>query len=166
MKQPEDCFLHYQESKSGKAQGNSLQKSSFRGRESIEKAVFRNNMHNFWSAVFHCYLKIEERFQTISYLFPGVKKVIHCSEIMAGDILVSDFHSGMNFGFLDGGLLPVKIRVLENDGDLVTGEVLCVGGGDIAMRFVGKTGKFKNEIWYFISHKFTVIEGFKLQNKT
>ena len=131
-----------------------------------ERAVFRNNMHNFWSAVFHCYLKIDERFQTISYLFPGVKKVIHCSEIMAGDILVSDFHTGMNFGFLDGGLSPVKIRVLQNNGDLITGKVLCVGIGDITgMRYVGKTGNFKNEIWYFIAHKFTVIEGFKLQTK-
>lgn len=127
-----------------------------------ERAVFRDNKHNFWSAVFHCYLKIDERFQSISYLFPGVKKVIHYSEIMPGDILVSDFHSGMNFGFLDGGLSPLKIRVLENDGDLITGEVLSVGIGDItSMRFVGTTGNFKNEIWYFVSHKFTVVEGFK-----
>jgi hypothetical protein len=127
-----------------------------------EKAVFRDNMHNFWSAVFQCYLKIDERFKTIAILFPGVRKVIHCSEILAGDILVSDFHSGMNFGFLDGGLSPVMIRVIENDGDLTTGEVLGVGIGDFtSMRYVGMTGNFKNEIWYFISHKFTVIEGFK-----
>ncbi len=131
-----------------------------------ERAVFRNDMHNFWSAVFHCYLKIDERFQSISYLFPGVKKVIHCSEIMPGDILVSDFHSGMNFGFLGGGLSPLKIRVLENDGDLITGEVLGAGIGDItSMRHVGKTGNFKNEIWYFVSHKFTVVEGFKQKER-
>ncbi len=127
-----------------------------------EKAVFRNNMHNFWSAVFQCYLKIDERFRSISYLFPGVRRVIHYTEIKSGDILVSDFHSGMNFGFVDGGLAPVKIRVLKNDGELITGEVLGVGIGDItSMRYVGKTGNFRNEIWYFISHKFTVIEGFK-----
>lgn len=127
-----------------------------------EKAIFRNNMHNYWSAVFQCYLKIDERFQAISLLFPGVKKVIHCSEIMPGDILVSDFHSGMNFGFLDGGLSPIKIRVLRYDGDLITGEVLGVGTEDIqSMRFLGKVGNFKNEIWYFVSHKFSVIEGFK-----
>ncbi len=127
-----------------------------------EKAVYRDNKHNFWSAVFQCYLKIDERFQSISYLFPGVKKVIHCSEIMPGDILISDFHSGMNFGFLEGGLSPLKIRVLENDGGLIRGMVLGVGIGDItSMRYVGKTGNFKNEIWYFVSHKFAVIEGFK-----
>jgi hypothetical protein len=126
-----------------------------------EKAVFRNDMHNFWSAVFHSYLKIEERFQAISYLFPGVRKVIHSSEIMPGDILVSDFHSGMNFGFLEGGITPVKIRVLGNNGDLITGMVVGVGIGDItSMRYVGKTGNFKNEIWYFVSHKFIVIDGF------
>jgi len=131
-----------------------------------ERAVFRDNMHNFWSAVFHSYLIIDERFQSISYLFPGVKKVIHSSEIMPGDILVSDFHSGMNFGFLDGGLSPVKIRVLGSDGDLITGEVLSVGIGDItSMRYVGKTGNFRNEIWYFVSHKFTVVEGFKRQER-
>jgi hypothetical protein len=126
-----------------------------------EKAVFRNDMHNYWSAVLQCYLKIDERFDVISYLFPGVRKVIHYSEIIPGDILVSDFHSGMNFGFLDGGLSPVKIRVLGNNGDLIKGMVLGVGIGDItSMRYVGKTGNFKNEIWYFVSHKFTVIEGF------
>ncbi len=129
-----------------------------------EKAVFRNNMHNYWSAVFHCYLKIDERFQVITYLFPGVRKVIHCSEIKPGDILVSDFHSGMNFGFLDGGLSPIKIRVLKYDGDLITGEVVGVGIGDITnMRYLGKVGNFKNEIWYFVSHKFSVIDGFKGQ---
>jgi hypothetical protein len=127
-----------------------------------KNAVFRNNMHNFWSAVFQCYLKIDERFVTISSLFPGVRKVIHCSEILTGDILVSDFHSGMNFGFLDGGLSPVMIRVMENYGDTITGEILGVGIGDItSMRYVGKTGIFKNELWYFISHKFTVIDGCK-----
>ncbi len=127
-----------------------------------ERAVSRNDKHNFWSAVFQCYLKIDERFQSISYLFPGVKKVIHFSEIMPGDILISDFHSAMNFGFLEGGLSPVKIKVLDSDGDLIRGIVLGVGIGDIAsMRYVGKTGNFKNEIWYFVSHKFTVIEGFK-----
>jgi hypothetical protein len=127
-----------------------------------EKAVFRNNMHNYWSAVHQCYLKIDERFQSISYLFPGVRKVIHYSEIMSGDILVSDFHSGMNFGFVDGGLSPVKIRVLEKEGDSITGKVLSVGIGDItSMRYVGQIGNFRNEIWYFVSHKFTVIEGYK-----
>jgi hypothetical protein len=127
-----------------------------------KKAEYRDNMHNYWSAVYQTYLKIDERFQSISYLFPGVSRVIHFSEILPGDILVSDFHSGMNFGFIDGGLSPVKIRVLNNDGDLITGMVLGVGIGDIrSMRQVGKTGSFKNEIWYFISHKFMVVEGFK-----
>lgn len=127
-----------------------------------KKAIFRDNMHNFWSAVFHCYLNIEQRYESLSYLFPGVKKVIHCSEVMHGDILVSDFHSGMNLGFLHGGLSPVKIRVLESDGDLITGEVLGVGIGDFPnMHLLGKIGDFKNEVWYFISHRFSVIEGFK-----
>ncbi len=127
-----------------------------------QRAIFRNNMHNFWSAVFHCYLKIEERFLTISYLFPGVTRVIHNTEIISGDLLISDFHSGMNFGFLEGGLSPVKIRVLRKDGDVILGKVVGVGIGDIeSMRYVGKTGTFKNEIWYFVSHKFAVIEGFK-----
>ncbi len=127
-----------------------------------ENAIFRNNMHNYWSAVFQCYLKIDERFRIITYLFPGVSKVIHVSEIMPGDILVSDFHSGMNFGFLDGGLSPIKIRVLRSVGDIITGEVVGVGIGDISsMRYLGKVGNFKNEIWYFVSHKFTVIEGLK-----
>lgn len=125
-------------------------------------AVFRDNRHNFWSALFHCYVKIDERFRLMSYLFPGVKRVIHSSEIMTGDILVSDFHSGMNLGFLQGGLSPLKIRVLQHDGDLVTGKVLSAGIGDItSMRHVGTIGKFKNEIWYFVSHRFTVIDGFK-----
>lgn len=131
-----------------------------------ERAVFRNDMHNFWSAVFHSYLKIDERFRSLSYLFPGVKRVIHSSEIKPGDILVSDFHSGMNFGFLDGGLSPLKIRVLANDGDLIAGKVLSVGIGDItSMRYVGKTGNFKNEIWYFVSHKFTIVEGSKQKER-
>jgi hypothetical protein len=87
-------------------------------------------MHNFWSAVLHCYLRIEERFQTISNVFPGVIRVIHNSEILPGDVLISDFQSGMNFGFLEGGLSPVKIRVLAKDGDVITGKVLGVGIGD------------------------------------
>lgn len=127
-----------------------------------ERAIFRNNMHNFWSAVFQCYMKIEERFQTLSYLFPGVRRVIHNSEIISGDLLISDFQSGMNFGFLEGGLSRVKIQVLRKDGDVITGKVVSVGIGDIEnMRYVGKTGTFKNEIWYFVSHKFAVIEGYK-----
>lgn len=127
-----------------------------------KRAVVRNNMHNFWSAVLHCYLRIDERFMTLSYLFPGIRRVIHCSEILSGDVLVSDFHSGMNLGFLEGGDSPVKIRVLRSDGDTITGKVVGVGIGDIrSMRYVGTTGKFKNEIWYFVAHKFAVIEGFK-----
>ncbi|MDD2335773.1 MAG: hypothetical protein PHD01_04260 [Geobacteraceae bacterium] len=127
-----------------------------------ERAIYRNNMHNFWSAVFQCYLKIEERFQTLSYLFPEVRRVIHNTEIMSGDLLISDFHSGMNVGFLEGGLSPVKIRVLEKNGDEVKGKIVGVAIGDIkSMRYVGETGTFKNEIWYFVSHKFAVIEGFK-----
>jgi hypothetical protein len=131
------------------------------GRASV-RAVSRNNMHNFWSAVWHCYLKVEERFQTLSVLFPGIKRVIHNSEILTGDLLISDFHSGMNFGFLEGGLAPVKIRVLERNGDVITGKIVGVGVGDIAsMHYVGRTGTFRNEIWYFIAHKFAVIDGLK-----
>jgi hypothetical protein len=127
-----------------------------------KRAVVRNNMHNFWSAVLHCYLRIDERFQAISSLFPGVRRVIHSSEILPGDILVSDFHSGMNLGFLQGGTAPVKIRVLGNDGDTIKGKVVGVGVGDIgSMRYLGTTGNFRNELWYFVSHKFTVIEGFR-----
>lgn len=123
-----------------------------------ERAIFRNNMHNFWSAVLHCYLRIEERFETLSYLFPGVNRVIHNSEILSGDVLVSDFQSGMNFGFLEGGLSPVKIRVLTKDGDVITGKVMSVGiGGFKSMHYVGTTGTFRNEIWYFVAHKFTLI---------
>lgn len=123
-----------------------------------ERAIFRNNMHNFWSAVLHCYLRIEERFQTISNVFPGVIRVIHNSEILPGDVLISDFQSGMNFGFLEGGLSPVKIRVLAKDGDVITGKVLGVGIGDFeSMHYVGTTGTFRNEIWYFVAHKFTLI---------
>lgn len=125
-----------------------------------KRAVFRNDMHNYWSAVYHTYLNIGERYQAISDLFPGITRVIHCSEILYGDILVSDFHSGMNLGFIGGELTPVKIRALKNEGGSITGEVLEVVPGDAAsLRQVGKTGTFKNEIWYFISHKFVVIKG-------
>lgn len=126
------------------------------------RAVSREEKHNYWSAVLQCYLNIEKRFDKLSESFPGVRKVIHCSEIMTGDLLISDFHSGMNLGFLGGNLSPLQIRVLRHEGDVIIGLIVGVGVGDITnMRFVGKTGAFRNEIWYFVSHRFSVVGGHK-----
>jgi len=120
----------------------------------VERAEVYDCKHPFWNSLARCYVKILLRRDDLSKNFPGIKRVIHNSEIIDGDILVSDFHSGLNYGYLFGGKESVQIRVLETDGDTVKGEVLRPGkkeGSEI--------GIFKNELWYFISHRFAVYSG-------
>ncbi len=39
-------------------------------------------------------------------------------------MLFSDFHIGLNYGFMNGGTEHVVIRVLEVDGELLKGVIL------------------------------------------
>jgi hypothetical protein len=63
----------------------------------------------------------------------------------------------LNYGYMNGGNEPVRIRVLDVDGETVKGTVLRSGHGE-----GDETGYFKNELWFFISHKFAVYSSTKL----
>jgi len=117
----------------------------------VERAERYDCKHPFWNSMANCYMRIGERNKALSGNFPGIKRVIHNDEVMKGDLLVSDFEIGLNYGFMNGGLEPVGVRVLEVDGELLKGEVLrsrSEGCGEI--------GYFKNELWFFISHRFAI----------
>lgn len=121
---------------------------------SVANAEHFEARHPFWNAIAHCYVRIIDRFGIIRKQFPGVNRVIHTSEILRDDILVSDYNVGLNYGALDGKTIPLQIRVLEVRGDEVKGSVIEGCGyapGDVR--------DFKNEIWFFVSHKFGVIQG-------
>lgn len=117
----------------------------------VERAELYDCGHPLWNGFANCYTRIITRLETLNEIFPGIKKVIHNSEVKKGDVLVSDFHVGLNYGYMYGGLEPVRIRVLEVDGETVKGIVLQPGSEESA-----EVGYFKNELWFFISHKFTV----------
>ncbi|HET6420045.1 MAG TPA: hypothetical protein VFG19_07805 [Geobacteraceae bacterium] len=120
----------------------------------VARAELYDCWHPLWNAFAHCYVSIPDRLDSLSRIFPGITRVIHNSEILDGDILVSDFYTGLNYGYLSGDLEPVQVRVLKADGDTVRGEVLRPGD-----KVGGEIGFFMNEIWYFISHKLAVHNG-------
>ncbi len=122
----------------------------------VERADRYDCAHPFWNALAHTYLKIGQRAGELNGIFPGITRVIHNSEVKKGDVLVSDFQSGLNYGFMNGGAAPVRVRVLEVDGEMLKGEVLRSGNSEYT-----EIGYFKNELWYFISHKFTVYSAGK-----
>jgi hypothetical protein len=122
----------------------------------VDRASLYDCKHPFWNSLADCYVRIPARRDALSRTFPGITRAIHNSEIIVGDILISDFHTGLNYGFLFGGMESVQIRVLEADGEMIKGEVMRPGrekGGEI--------GFFRNEVWFFISHKFAVYSGAK-----
>jgi hypothetical protein len=121
---------------------------------SVGRAEIFEARHPFWNSIARCYVRIIEQFGVLQEQFPGITRVIHASEIIRGDILVSDFSIGLNFGSMDENTAPVKIRVLEVNGEGVKGEVLQGGGYSN-----GEVLYFWNEIWFFISHRFEVISG-------
>ncbi len=122
----------------------------------VERAERYDCRHPFWNALADGYMKIGRRIGELNGVFPGMTRVIHNSEVKKGDVLVSDFETGLNYGFMNGGTDPVGVRVLEVDDDLVKGEVLRPG--NIAD---GEIGYFENELWFFISHRFTVFSSGK-----
>ncbi len=122
----------------------------------VERAEKYDCKHPFWNGLADCYVRIVHRIRSLNEMFPGIKRVIHNSEVKKGDILVSDFHTGLNYGFMNGGNEPVRIRVLEVDGELLKGIVL---GSDEAES--NEIGFFKNELWFFISHRFTIYSSVK-----
>lgn len=120
-------------------------------KKAMEWAELFDNKHPYWNGIANCYLRVHDRCKVLSESFPGITKVIHNSDVKVGDILVSDFHTGLNYGYMKGGFAPVKIRVLEV-GNVVKGVVLRNDGEE-----AGETGQFNNELWFFISHKFTIV---------
>ena len=117
----------------------------------IDWAEIYERNHPFWNAIASSYIKIIQRIETLRETFPDIKRVIHNAEVKAGDILVSDMNTGINWGYMSGGSEPTKIMVLENKRGNLTGMVCRhESGGD------HEIGSFKNEIWYFISTKFAV----------
>jgi hypothetical protein len=122
----------------------------------VERAEKYDCKHPFWNGLADCYVKIVQRIKLLNDIFPGITRVIHNSEAKKGDVLVSDFNTGLNFGFMNGGLEPVKIRVLEVDGELLKGMVLRSGEEESK-----EVGYFKNELWFFISHRFTIYSSAK-----
>jgi len=126
----------------------------------VDRAERYDCKHPFWNALANCYLQAGRRIEELNILFPGIKRVIHHSEVIRGDVLVSDFKTGMNFGFVNGGIEPVGVRVLDIDGELLRGEVMrSVNTG------YREVGHFKNEVWFFISHKFAVYSSVKAASK-
>lgn len=110
--------------------------------------------HPLWNSFARCYVRIIEQFGAMNELFPGVTRVVHNTEVLRGDILVSDFTIGLNFGSMDEKIGPLKIRVLNVDGEVVKGAVMQGEGyrnNEVCC--------FKNEIWFFLSHKFGVVPG-------
>jgi hypothetical protein len=126
----------------------------------VERAEKYDCRHPFWNGLANCYLKVGQRIKTLNDIFPGITRVIHNSEVKKGDMLVSDFHIGLNYGFMNGGTEPVRIRALEVDGELLKGAVMR--SGDEESREIGY---FKNELWFFISHRFTIYTSGKSAKK-
>lgn len=122
----------------------------------LERAEIYDCAHPFWNSLARCYVKIPLRRDALSEAFPGISRVIHNSEVLVGDMLVSDFHTGLNYGYLFGGKESVQIRVLEIDGDTVKGEVIRPGKDGPR-----EIGSFRNELWFFVSHRFGVHSGTK-----
>lgn len=122
----------------------------------VDRASLYDCKHTFWNALADCYIRIPARRESLSQAFPGITRVIHNSEVVVGDILVSDFHTGMNYGLLSGGTESVQIRVLDFDGEMVKGEVMQRGNDK-----GGEVGFFRNEVWFFVSHKFAIYFGAK-----
>jgi hypothetical protein len=128
----------------------------------VDRAELYDSRHPFWNAIANSYIKILQRIETLRETFPGITRVIHNSEIIRGDILVSDFQTGLNFGQFYAGNEPTKICALEENVDTLEGKVLRPGCEDSS-----EIGIFKNEIWYFISHRFTVISNKRpIKNRT
>lgn len=127
----------------------------------VSRAELFEARHPLWNSFARCYTGILSKFDAINKRFPGVTRVIHNDEILPGDILVSDFSLGLNFGSMDGKTVPLKVRVRDVSGDLVTGTVL--DGDD---HVPGEVCSFKNEIWFFVSHKFGVIPGGRKKLRT
>ncbi|HET6418904.1 MAG TPA: hypothetical protein VFG19_02030 [Geobacteraceae bacterium] len=117
----------------------------------VERAERYGCGHPFWNGLANCYAKISRQMETLNGLFPGITRVIHNSEVKKGDVLVCDFHIGLNYGYMNGGVEPVKIRALEIDGDTLKGAVMEAGNDENR-----EIGYFKNELWFFISHRFAI----------
>lgn len=127
----------------------------------VERAGKHYCGHPLWNGLAGCYVKVIERFRMLDDIFPGITRIIHDSEVKKGDVLVGDFHGGLNYGFMYDGTDPAKVRVLEVDGDVLEGTVQRPGGEE------GKEiGYFRNEIWFFISHKFAVYSSGKPAKNT
>lgn len=122
----------------------------------VDRAERYECKHPFWNAMANCYLQAGQRLEELNTLFPGINRLIHHSEVIRGDVLVSDFKIGLNYGFVNGGTNPVGVRVLEVDEELLKGEVMrSIKNG------YNEIGQFKNELWFFISHKFAVYSSGK-----
>ena len=119
----------------------------------IARAEQYDCRHPFWNAIGSTYTRILERIELLQEDYPDIARVIHNKEVRKGDILVSDFFTGLNFGFLSGGFEPTKVSVIEKKGEMLIGKVLRQGRIDS-----NEIGAFKNEIWYFISHRLTVVD--------
>lgn len=117
-----------------------------------ERAELYGCKHPLWNALADCYTGIVGRMLILNESFPGISKIIGNSEVKRGDMLVSDFHAGMNYGHLGGDLNPVLVRVVESDGDIVKGMIISPR----TCQDVG-VGFFRNEVWFFISHKYKVL---------
>lgn len=122
----------------------------------VDRAERYECKHPFWNAMAQCYLQAGQRLEELNTLFPGINRLIHHSEVIRGDVLVSDFKLGLNYGFVNGGTDPVGVRVLEVDGELLKGDVMRS-----ADKGYNETGQFKNELWFFISHKFAIYSSAK-----
>jgi len=125
----------------------------------VDRAELYESKHPFWNAIANSYIKIIQRIVTLRETFPDIKRVIHNAEVKTGDILVSDSNTGLNFGYMLGGPDPTKIIALEKNRGSLTGMVLRQGTEDNR-----EIGSFKNEIWYFISHKFAMISNKDSEN--
>ncbi len=118
----------------------------------VERAELYDSRHPFWNAIADTYIGILKRYALLRETFPDIIRAVHNSEIKKGDIVVSDYYSGLNFGQVSGGFEPAKICVCDTTEDILVGKLFFQEGGSGR-----ETAVFKNEIWYLISHKFTVI---------
>jgi len=126
----------------------------------VERAERYDCAHPFWNGLANCYMKIGRRMEALNDLFPGITRVIHNGEVKKGDVLVCDFQIGLNYGYMNGGFEPVKIRVLEVDGDTLKGVVMGAGNDENK-----EIGYFKNELWFFVSHRFVIYSSGKSAKK-
>jgi hypothetical protein len=112
--------------------------------------------HPFWNSIANSCIKILQRIETLRETFPDIVRVIHNDEVIRGDILVSDFHIGLNYGHLSGGYEPTKICALENDGDMLAGRVLRPGREDGSELGFFKLGVGDDVYWLIKATKVTV----------